>query len=242
MKSAKLSDGMWKSIETLLKNDKDKWRGKSAKKRQFIDGVLSLLINKKIFSTRLNWSNLVTENGNSASYCRTFNRWRNDGTWEKLIPLFAKRANYSWIAELGTYEVLLKDGKSLIKINKAIKDNYDMERNNLCEDIEKEKNHNEELKQEIEKLKKVIKEKEDNISKLTKTINKFKNNEHIKKLNREHIDEIHKIQNEVINLKRFNRIYVARLYQRNYRPSSKNTDQAFIDNFWSVAKTFKNEQ
>ena len=242
MKSAKLSDGMWKAIETLLKKDKDKWRGKSAKKREFIDGVLSLLINKKIFSTRLNWGNLVTENGNSASYCRTFNRWRNDGIWEKLIPLFAKRANYSWIAELGTYEVLLKDGKSLIEINKAIKDNYNMERNNLYEDIEKEKSHNEELTLEIEKLKNEIKEKDSNVSKLNNTIISLGNGKYIKSLRRKHKHDIYKLQNEVIDLKRFNRMYIDRLYRYGYRPSGKNTDQAFIDNFWSVAKTFKNEQ
>lgn len=249
MKRYELTDDMWKRIETVLKKDKDTWRGKSAEKRLFVEGVLSLLINKKEFSTSLNWCNLDQHYGNYLSQCRTFNRWRNDGIWEKLLPLFAERANYSWIAEFGTYEVLLKNGKSIAKINKTIKDLYDIEKNDLYNDIEAEKNRNERLQAKLENLENDIKEKDKTIQKLNREKQNLINGCYTERIVqkqksklKEKAKDIANLQNEIINLTRFNRMYIDRLYRRGYRPSGRNTDQAFIDNFWSVAKTFKKER
>lgn len=249
MKRFDLTDDMWKRIETALKKDKATWRGKLAEKRLFIEGVLSLLQNKKTFSTCLNWNNLDPKYGDKYSQCRKFNRWRNDGIWEKLLSLFAERSNYCWIAEPGTYEVLMNNGKSLIKINKIIKDNYDMEKENLNEDINNLMNENKILKDRLEQLENDIKEKDSIIRNLkkekaflikgcyTEQIVQNKNNKIKQK-----IKEIADIRNENITLKSFNRIYINRLYSLGYKPSKKNTNQAFIDNFWSVAKTFKKER
>ena len=118
MRCFKLTDDVWGRLEAVLKSDKSTWRGKSESKWLFIEGVLSLLKDKKEFSTSLNWKNLNPKYGNSLSQCRTFNRWRDNGIWEKLLPVFASRANYAWVAKLGTYEVLLKNCKCLSKINK----------------------------------------------------------------------------------------------------------------------------
>lgn len=240
MKCYELTDDMWKRIETVLKKDKDTWRGKSAEKRFFVKGTLSLLINKKEFSTRLKWSDLNPNYGNYLSQCRKFNRWRNDGIWEKLLPIFAERANYSWIAELGTYEVLLKNGKSLVKINKAIKEMYDMEKDNLYVDIETEKSHNEKLTLEIEKLKTENEKKDYIISELKKENLNLKNGNHIKSIQNDMQKKLNDRIKENIALRDFNSKYITILYNKfKYEPTIDILDKALLDNFWSVAKKTK---
>ncbi len=240
MKHFELSDDMWRRIETVLKKDKATWRGKSAEKRLFIEGVLSLLQNKKTFSTCLNWNNLDPKYGEKYSQCRKFNRWRNNGTWEKLLPLFAERHNYCWIAELGTYEVLVRNRKMLIKTNRVTKDNYDIEKENLNEDIGNLINENKMLKDKLEQLEHDIKERDINIQNLHKEIDSLKNGNHVRTLKKNMQEELNKSIRKNHSLSEFNKEYIKTLYNRyNYTPSSRNSNQALIDNFWSVARNLK---
>ena len=109
----------WQRIEKLLKSDKNNWRGKSYEKRIFIAGVIYLLKQKEKYKmSRLNWKSLPEHYGNCHSQERKFVRWKNDGTWLKILPELIEQ--FPFVGKFGVYELLLKDGKTIGSINSAI--------------------------------------------------------------------------------------------------------------------------
>lgn len=93
---------------------------------------------------------------------KKFDRWRNDGIWERLLPVFQK-SKYVWITNDGTYEVLLICSKFIRDKHMQNQDYIAAQKQLHDEDISNIKSQHYEA---VESLKKQIREKESTIRKL----------------------------------------------------------------------------
>lgn len=119
MSCIELDDNTWNKILTVLKNDKQTWRGKADDKRLFIDGMLYLLNNKVKGNnmSHLLWNTLPQKFGKPLTQSRKFERWRINGMWEKILPILLKEQKYQWLAQQGVYEILFRNYRLLLDIS-----------------------------------------------------------------------------------------------------------------------------
>ncbi len=89
----------------------------------FINSVLNLLKEKETitknnrFISSLDWKNMKPANWRS-TYNRRFNRWRNNGVWEQMLPVLIKYSGFAWLGNPYVYTLLLKDYKSYTFFNR----------------------------------------------------------------------------------------------------------------------------
>lgn len=113
----KISAKLWAVIEPLIPGTKGKWGGISSDNKDFVETILGLIFNKDPFSAGLSWKGLDTKK--RANYNRRFTNWRNNGTWESLLPTLIKYEECYWLAEPCMYEVLLKNHKLISLLNQT---------------------------------------------------------------------------------------------------------------------------
>jgi transposase len=77
-----ISDSAWEKIEQALPGRRGQWGGVAKDNRKFINAVFWVL------RTGAPWRDLPPDYGDWNNTHRRFSRWRNKGTWEKLLELF----------------------------------------------------------------------------------------------------------------------------------------------------------
>lgn len=106
---------VWAELKPLLPLCKVKSEEEAEKDNlEFINAVLSVLSQKTRLSTRLYWGYFRQ---NASKYNLRFTRWRKDGVWERLLPVFVKYEEYLWLGNPYVYSILLKDYKLLTLLN-----------------------------------------------------------------------------------------------------------------------------
>lgn len=96
----KYDDPIWAEIVTKLPKDNN---GKEEEKLQLLNVTLYLLSKKQKYSLQLKWESLKDDDFknncllhgksyytdmNVDSLSKKFDRWHNNGTWEKILPIF----------------------------------------------------------------------------------------------------------------------------------------------------------
>lgn len=247
-------DKIWSEILEKLPKDNN---NKEQEKLLLINVVLHLLFEKNEYSLQLNWKQL--ENGginkiyisednspcnnvNIHSLRKKFDRWRNNGVWEKILPIFSDYSKYKKVTEDGTYEVLLVCSRFIRDKNRNRQHRIDMENEGHQNNIEEiNRLHNEQL----DKLKKEIKSKDYKISTLKKRINALPYNDKIRILKNEKLELGNIVRNTQCEMNRvikMNRFYVRKLNSYGYSPAlSKRINIDRINNFREVLGSITDE-
>ncbi len=86
-----ISDDSWGLIAPHLPGKAGDWGGIAKDNRQFINAVIW------IFRTGAPWRDLPSEYGNWNSVHKRFYRWRDNGTWEKLLQAVIDEPDFEWL-------------------------------------------------------------------------------------------------------------------------------------------------
>jgi transposase len=86
-----ISDEVWAKIEAHLPGQRGQWGGIAKDNRKFINAVFWVL------RTGAPWRDLPPSYGDWSNTHRRFSRWRNNGTWEKLLELFVNEEDFVWL-------------------------------------------------------------------------------------------------------------------------------------------------
>jgi transposase len=86
-----ISDEVWSQIEMQLPGRPGQWGGVAKDNRKFINAVFWVL------RTGAPWRDLPPDYGDWSNTHRRFLRWRNNGTWEKLLELFVNEEDFIWL-------------------------------------------------------------------------------------------------------------------------------------------------
>ncbi len=86
-----ISDDAWSLIAPHLPGKAGDWGGIAKDNRQFINAVIW------IFRTGAPWRDLPSEYGNWNSAHKRFCRWRDNGTWEKLLQTVIDEPDFEWL-------------------------------------------------------------------------------------------------------------------------------------------------
>jgi transposase len=86
-----ISDEVWAKIEAHLPGQRGQWGGIAKDNRKFINAVFWVL------RTGAPWRDLPPSYGDWSNTHRRFSRWRNNGTWEKLLELFINEDDFVWL-------------------------------------------------------------------------------------------------------------------------------------------------
>ena len=247
-----VDDAMWTNIVAELR--KEDWRGKEQEKRNLINTVLYLLYQSKgQFSLQLHWNLLNESDGieylkfaKSDSMRHTFDRWRNNGLWERLLPIITKKSKYRWLLDNGTYEVLLRSNKIVRDRNLSLKKDQERQDKLLSDEHNKELNHlNAQHKMELQRRDETISELKSTIDMKSKEIKALKNGSEVKKLKQEIEKQIREKSTYIrdnIDLKQLNRFYVRKLYHMGYDPLKvKKANPLVINNFREVLTEYNEE-
>lgn len=80
-------DSIWEILKPLLPGQEGQWGGIAEDNRRFINGVFWNLRNGAP------WRDLPSAYGKWNSVYQRFRRWRDNGTWEKILLLFKSIAS-----------------------------------------------------------------------------------------------------------------------------------------------------
>ena len=86
-----ISDKVWEKLAPHLPGRKGSWGGLAQDNRRFINGVFWIL------RTGAPWRDLPSAYGDWKNTHRRFSRWRDKGTWEKLLEVLVDAPDYSWL-------------------------------------------------------------------------------------------------------------------------------------------------
>lgn len=86
-----ISDKDWVLIEPHLPGRKGGWGAVAEDNRRFINAVFWIL------RTGAPWRDLPPDLGGWKNTHRRFCRWRDNGTWEKLLEVLVDEPDYEWI-------------------------------------------------------------------------------------------------------------------------------------------------
>ena len=111
-----ISDEDWAKIEAHLPGQRGQWGGIAKDNRKFINAVFWVL------RTGAPWRDLPPDYGDWGNTHRRFLRWRNSGTWEKLLELFVNEEDFVWLMIDASHVKCHPDASG------AVGGNQDMER------------------------------------------------------------------------------------------------------------------
>jgi len=86
-----IKDEKWALIEPHLPGQPGQWGGIAQDNRRFINAVFFVL------RTGTPWRDLPPDYGNWKAVHERFRRWRNNGTWEKLLEILIVDPDFEWL-------------------------------------------------------------------------------------------------------------------------------------------------
>jgi transposase len=86
-----ISDAAWALLESHLPGQPGQWGGVAQDNRRFINGVFWIL------RTGAPWRDLPPDYGKWGTVNQRFNRWRNKGTWEKVLEALIDEPDFEWL-------------------------------------------------------------------------------------------------------------------------------------------------
>jgi len=86
-----ISDETWAILEPLLPGQRGQWGGIAKDNRLFINAVFWIL------RTGAPWRDLPPSYGKWGTVHQRFRRWRNNGTWEKILEALINDPDYEWL-------------------------------------------------------------------------------------------------------------------------------------------------
>ncbi len=86
-----ISDETWAVLSPLLPGRPRQWGGIAKDNRKFINGVFWIL------RTGAPWRDLPPEYGKWGTVHQRFRRWRDNGTWEKILEALIDDPDYEWL-------------------------------------------------------------------------------------------------------------------------------------------------
>jgi transposase len=86
-----ISDRVWATLEPLLPGTVGSWGGKAKDNRLFINAVFWIL------RTGAPWRDLPPDLGGWKNTHRRFCRWRDNGTWEKILEQLIVDPDFEWL-------------------------------------------------------------------------------------------------------------------------------------------------
>jgi transposase len=86
-----LSDHAWSLLAPHLPGQKGQWGGIAQDNRRFLNGVLWIL------RAGSPWRDLPPDYGDWKNTHRRFCRWRDSGTWEKLLEQLIDEPDFEWL-------------------------------------------------------------------------------------------------------------------------------------------------
>jgi transposase len=86
-----ISDRVWALLEAHLPGREGAWGGRAHDNRRFINAVFWIL------RTGAPWRDLPRDYGDWKNTHRRFCRWRDAGTWEKLLEQLVVEPDYEWL-------------------------------------------------------------------------------------------------------------------------------------------------
>lgn len=104
-----IPDSLWGEIAPRLTGKRV--RPGSIDDRRFIEAVMWILWHGAA------WSELPPEYGNWETVYRRFSRWRDDGTWERLLEVFSRHPDFGWLMiDVSRAESMVRDGRPSVRI------------------------------------------------------------------------------------------------------------------------------
>lgn len=237
-------DKIWGKILKELPKDNNY---KDEEKLLLVNVVLYLLSKKADFSLQLNWKQLesantndlgfpIGNNLNTNSLRRKFDRWRNNGVWANLLPIFYDNREYRWVTENGTYEVLLGCAKLVRDKSRDYKQYLEMVNDGYKS---KEKDTEIKFKKKIEELEQELKKAQIECEQQKRKLDTIET-VLTKKFNKERIELTNKASKAIYDkncINKLNRFYVRKLNKYGYLPwLSKRPNQDIINNFSEILK------
>jgi transposase len=86
-----ITDAAWKKLSPHLPGQVGQWGRVAKDNRNFINAVFWIL------RTGAPWRDLPPDYGKWGTINQRFNRWRANGTWEKLMNLLVNEPDYEWL-------------------------------------------------------------------------------------------------------------------------------------------------
>ena len=86
-----ISDELWKKIAPHLPGQAGMWGGVAKNNRRFFNAVMWII------RTGAPWRDLPLGYGDWSNTHRRFLRWRNAGTWEKLLEILIDEPDMEWL-------------------------------------------------------------------------------------------------------------------------------------------------
>lgn len=86
-----ISDKAWAVLSPILPGQPGQWGGIAKDNRKFINGVFWIL------RTGAPWRDLPSEYGKWGTVHQRFRRWRDNGTWEKVLEALIDDPDYEWL-------------------------------------------------------------------------------------------------------------------------------------------------
>ena len=86
-----ISDKMWEVLRPLLPGQEGQWGGIAEDNRLFLNGVFWNL------RTGAPWRDLPPVYGKWNSVYQRFRRWRDNGTWERVLETLIDEPDFEWL-------------------------------------------------------------------------------------------------------------------------------------------------
>ena len=86
-----ITDEKWELVRVHLPGQRGQWGGIAHDNRRFLNAVFWIL------RTGAPWRDLPPDYGNWKAAHERFRRWRNDGTWEKLLETLVEDPDFEWL-------------------------------------------------------------------------------------------------------------------------------------------------
>ena len=86
-----ISDSVWELLRPLLPGQEGQWGGIAEDNRRFLNGVFWNL------RTGAPWRDLPPAYGKWNTVFQRFRRWRDNGTWEKVLEALIDEPDFEWL-------------------------------------------------------------------------------------------------------------------------------------------------
>ena len=86
-----MTDEVWGLIAPHLPGQAGQWGGIAKDNRKFVDGVCW------IFRTGAPWRDLPPSYGKWGTVHQRFRRWRDNGTWAKVLEILVDQPDFEWL-------------------------------------------------------------------------------------------------------------------------------------------------
>ena len=86
-----MSDKVWNLLKPHLPGQRGQWGGIAKDNRRFLNGVFWIL------RTGAPWRDLPPCYGKWGTVYQRFRRWRDKGTWEKLLEILVDEPDFEWL-------------------------------------------------------------------------------------------------------------------------------------------------